>query len=209
MYHHNNESTVSPKKMRSWPLYFGLQQHSIGNCFLGHHICSKHLCTIQIFSSITTLHWADSLYSLEKKLALLSQVATTAARRHAWPATQDPNSQFTRSSLQSAFIFRIESLKDKNILPAWPRFKRWPERPGLPRVLTGGPAPLSATFSTFSNINKDLKRQEDHLFSTGNMYLLHKKEVVNIQILLAAHLDRLDLFAKCKPVPSVLERSAK
>ena len=157
MYHCNNcnVSTMSPKKLRCWPLNFGLQQHSVRNFFLGHPICSKHVWNIQIFSSNTTLHWANSLYSLEKKLALLSQVATTAARRHAWPATQDPNSQ---PSLEATFIFRIESLKDKqqNILPAWPRFKRWQEQPRLPRVLTGGPAPLSATFSTFSNTNMDL-----------------------------------------------------
>ena len=112
MYHCNNcnVSTMCPKKLGSWPLNFGLQQHSVRNFFLGHPICSKHVWNIQIFSSNTTLHWADSLYSLEKKLALLSQVATTAARRHAWPATQDPNS---RSSLESAFMFGIESMKDK------------------------------------------------------------------------------------------------
>ena len=114
MYHCNNcnVSTMCPKKLGSWPPNFGLQQHSVRNFFLGHPICSKHVWNIQIFSSNTTLHWADSLYSLEKKLALLSQVATTAARRHAWPATQDPNS---RSSLESAFMFglRVWKASDK------------------------------------------------------------------------------------------------
>ena len=138
------------KRRKSYSTIFRMYYH---NNFLGHPICSKHLCNIQIFSSNITLHWTDSVQFGEK-------VGLAFASCHDGSTSTcmacNSGSQFTRSSLQSAFMFRIESLKDKNILAAWPRFKRWPERPGLPRVLTGGPAPLSATFSTFSNTNTDL-----------------------------------------------------
>ena len=55
-------------------------------------LIAQSICAIYKSFQVTSHCTEQTLYSLEKKLALLSQVATTAARRHAWPATQDPNS---------------------------------------------------------------------------------------------------------------------